>query len=258
MSSLKFLSAVEQRPRVVNEAIRKLQEATARDPIINVKDYGAKGDGTTDDTTAIENAIAAVPAAGGVVYFPAGVYMVDPDTLIIGNGSNAANSTTHGIALIGDACTAQTLTKGTVIKARAAGTTLLEIKGAIHGVRVENITFDCDGVVANGLYIYSANNSVFRNFAIWDFTTYGFRATTRTGPGGTVAWAAQNVIENFLITSSSVVDSGAGMLIDGSYADSLDWHHHPNQQRHRGRHHLPATAVHRQQYVYRSGLLADG
>src|SRR4249920_2907489 len=45
---------------------------------INVKDaaYGAAGDGVTNDTTAINNAIAAV-AAGGTLYFPPGRYMTD-------------------------------------------------------------------------------------------------------------------------------------------------------------------------------------
>ena len=48
---------------------------------INVADYGAKGDGSTDDKTAIQNAINAAGAAGvsgrGVdVFFPAGVYAI--------------------------------------------------------------------------------------------------------------------------------------------------------------------------------------
>ena len=43
----------------------------------NVMDYGAAGDGTTDDTTEIQAAIdAAISAGGGVVYFPRGVYVV--------------------------------------------------------------------------------------------------------------------------------------------------------------------------------------
>lgn len=45
--------------------------------VYSVKNYGAKGDGTTDDTTAIQNCINAVNSAGGgVVYFPIGIYII--------------------------------------------------------------------------------------------------------------------------------------------------------------------------------------
>lgn len=42
--------------------------------VANVKDYGATGDGTTNDTTAISAAITAA-GTGGAVYFPEGVYI---------------------------------------------------------------------------------------------------------------------------------------------------------------------------------------
>lgn len=43
----------------------------------NVKDYGAMGDGVTDDTISIQTTINIVDSAGGgVVYFPNGVYIV--------------------------------------------------------------------------------------------------------------------------------------------------------------------------------------
>lgn len=38
---------------------------------------GAKGDGVADDTAALQAALAAVPAAGGVVYLPAGTYLLN-------------------------------------------------------------------------------------------------------------------------------------------------------------------------------------
>ena len=44
-------------------------------PVYNVKDFGAKGDGATLDTDAINNAIEAASAqGGGTVFFPSGVY----------------------------------------------------------------------------------------------------------------------------------------------------------------------------------------
>lgn len=42
----------------------------------NVKDYGAVGDGTADDTTAIRAAITAAEVTGGIVFFPPGTYAV--------------------------------------------------------------------------------------------------------------------------------------------------------------------------------------
>jgi hypothetical protein len=75
----------------------------------NVKDpaYGAVGDNTADDTTAINAAIAALNAAGrGVLYFPAGSYKTTSDlttitaqATILGDG-HANGSGTTGASLI--------------------------------------------------------------------------------------------------------------------------------------------------------------
>ncbi len=51
---------------------------------INVKDYGAKGDGSADDLIAIKSAIAACPARG-TIYFPAGVYLLSDRISSVGS-----------------------------------------------------------------------------------------------------------------------------------------------------------------------------
>lgn len=44
----------------------------------NVKNYGALGNGTHDDTAAFQAAINSLPSTGGTVYVPAGTYLIDP------------------------------------------------------------------------------------------------------------------------------------------------------------------------------------
>jgi hypothetical protein len=53
----------------------KQQSSTKIDTKYDVTSYGAKGDGVMDDTSAIQRAITDLPA-GGILYFPAGTYLV--------------------------------------------------------------------------------------------------------------------------------------------------------------------------------------
>jgi uncharacterized phage protein (TIGR02218 family) len=51
--------------------------------VVNVRSYGAVGDGTTDDTAAFAAAYAALPGDGGTVNVPGPyTYLVDPDTSV--------------------------------------------------------------------------------------------------------------------------------------------------------------------------------
>ena len=54
----------------------KAIRCSAQPSSVNVKDFGAKGDGVTDDAVAIQRAIDSLPSTGGTVNIPAGTYML--------------------------------------------------------------------------------------------------------------------------------------------------------------------------------------
>jgi Pectate lyase superfamily protein len=80
-----------------NSGAPPLNEGATSEPFqtnrVSVKDWGAKGDGSTDDTAAINAAIAA--GGGGVVYLPKGTYSVTglnspaANTRLLGAGRHA-------------------------------------------------------------------------------------------------------------------------------------------------------------------------
>ena len=76
---------------------------TAGLPWINVRDWGAKGDGATDDTASIQAAYNAAPGTGAVVVFPQGTYIISaaivvPRSNIVTEGCNSEIRTTSATA----------------------------------------------------------------------------------------------------------------------------------------------------------------
>jgi hypothetical protein len=70
----------------------------------SVKSFGSKGDGTSDDTAAIQAAINAAAAGGGVVFLPTGNYRISaplqlPINTIV-SGANTATDATKGTNLL--------------------------------------------------------------------------------------------------------------------------------------------------------------
>tara|TARA_R100001594_G_scaffold1281_4_gene5385 strand:+ start:2504 stop:5350 length:2847 start_codon:yes stop_codon:yes gene_type:complete len=62
---------------------------------LNVKDYGALGDGSTDDKTKIQDAIDALGTGGGTIFFPPGRYRIASSLSI---GANDNGITLQGIS----------------------------------------------------------------------------------------------------------------------------------------------------------------
>lgn len=91
---------------------------------VNVKDYGATGDGVTNDTAAIAAAVAALPASNATLVIPAGIYITDEISI----------SGKTGLSVLGDGYGITTL-KG------RTGNRVLVIASST-GVTVRGLTFD--------------------------------------------------------------------------------------------------------------------
>jgi len=140
--------------------------------VVNVKDYGATGDGTTNDTTAIQNAI---NASVGIIYFPAGTYSVTSLTLTAGKQLRGENRETAIIrlrtALSGSGMINATNASNIVVDSftidgnSLAGSkdSLLNFYGC-HGARIENNNFanvDQFALGCNSMNYWVASNNKF-------------------------------------------------------------------------------------------------
>ena len=116
----------------------------------NVKAYGVKGDGTTDDTVAIQAAINAAGAVGGQVYFPAGTFICNTVT--------AASGIQPSYCLLAYNFTGLTITgsgKGTILKTASANVTDFLRVDSCYGVTIKDLQIQAAGtsVVINGLHV---------------------------------------------------------------------------------------------------------
>ena len=104
-------------------------------PKVDVRAYGAKGDGITDDTAAIQAAQDSLPDNGGILYFPSGTFIghltlksnvhiegsgINASILKLPYGANVDVITTNGFSAL-------------------TGT---DSRGGINRVTIDNITID--------------------------------------------------------------------------------------------------------------------
>lgn len=81
----------------------KIQNITDGSGVYSVINYGAVGDGVTNSTTAIQAAVDAAKAVGGIVHFPPGVFVVDQlncSSGSLGLGLVGSGPSTQGTRLI--------------------------------------------------------------------------------------------------------------------------------------------------------------
>lgn len=193
--------------------------------IKNVKDYGAKGDGTTDDSAAIQSVL----DLQGIVYIPAGTYLINTTLRIKSNTK-----------LYGDG------TEATILKEGGAGTTLgtmftsILINQAYYdsdaagndSMHVENIAFHgqrstpiADGAVTatnkgiGGVYFEYASRSRIRDCYFKDGWSGFVITATRTG----FSTQLQNsIFDCTVFNAASWLQNGnsgtpRGILVDSAY-----------------------------------------
>lgn len=84
----------------INEVNSDVTAIIAHDKVFNVLDYGAIGDGVTDDTDAIKAAIVDLEVNGGVLYFPQGRYKISDTLNITHVGSCVRGDTQQGTYIL--------------------------------------------------------------------------------------------------------------------------------------------------------------
>ena len=166
---------------------------------VSVKDFGAVGDGATDDTTALQNAINAAELVNGSVYLPSGTYkitaglVVDQTIRIYGEtteGSIISNETNDVVAITIDSATRDAdrcVLENFRINHKAA-TKYAIIVGNAPFAYLQNIRIECSlegygGVLfgdevtplaAKGAYL-----STMRHCRVWRFTNTGVRVNSQ-------------------------------------------------------------------------------
>lgn len=127
----------------------------ARD-VLNVKDFGAKGDGSTDDTAAIQAAIDYAVAAGRrSVYFPAGTYIVtsplhaqvETGTTTVGGSTKSRYAYGMGLTLRGEQV------GKTVLRKTGQTTYTIPTGNNINGGSTVDTTLFFGGTEGTGLYV---------------------------------------------------------------------------------------------------------
>ena len=175
--------------------------------VVNVKDYGATGDGTTDDTTALQAAITAAGAVG-VVYFPPGTYIVSSPLVLVSGGSYVGGGWSSVIKQKNGA----NLTRLLQWSSAASNCLLADIM--VDGNKANNAGATCYGV-----YGFALQYSVFRNVRVQNVHGDGYRldgtsggfANTSSTVHLTECWAYGNINSGLVATSFTAdihVDGG--------------------------------------------------
>ena len=215
-----------------------------RDAIFDVKDYGATGDGTTDDSTAIQSAITALEANdGGVLFFPATTYKIGTGLVFDGaNLTRLAQVRGYGATLdytgSGDALTFENNVtavddqdaeksyhvRGLHIKGTSSADSAIRLHGVLHTFRdmvIENFTSTTStqaAIVLDALFLEWVEENTFDSIDIKN-TGNGVCFISREDSGGAAASLMNNYFRNIHIWIKQ--DGGKGFYGVGQGASTV-------------------------------------
>ena len=186
---------------------------------VNVKWFGAKGDGKSDDTAAIQAAIDALPLRGGTVTLPGGTYSIS-SAITIGDGDSGEKiSTRQGVKLVGmGGGFAHSTASCTVIRAASQIEEMLTLRGRISDCEIAGIYFDGNGVAKTCLSLNAFCGGYFHNVKAMGFTDVGIKVLAGNAPTGN--YNIYNRFESVNVTCLN--DNTTGILFDGDYASNND------------------------------------
>ena len=217
---------------IVDTAGHRYYRSTSGLPY-SVKWFGAKGDGTTDDTAAIQAAISATQAAGGgAVWFPAGTYHIT-DTLNITAGGVTLQGSGTGSTVLSFANGASdciVMNSGTtqLYRSHVKDMTITGVAktggralyiGYFANCNIERVEFQS---AYNGIEIYITNTITLRDILINGITNAtGYGIYWHAPSDGS---ARSDVLNCQNVTIQANYSGADGVVWDG-LAQTLNWLH---------------------------------